>query len=238
MSWRVGLLIPASNSVMEVDFYRRFPHDTTLHTSRMYTADATSADQEQLLTKLTLPAAEAVGAVLPHIVVFGCTNAASLHGKEYDRELCKRIGEVTGAVPVSVTASVIQSLCDTRASRIAVVTPYMDNVNRRIRACIEAEGFEVSALHGMGVPEAETGAVTPEAIYAFVQASIGPRVPGEALFLSCTNYQALGALSLLKITYDVPIVTSNLATLQAVKRELDSLRERDMMHRTHQEASS
>jgi hypothetical protein len=30
------------------------------------------------------------------------------------------------------------------------------------------------------------------------------------------------------MTYDVPIVTSNLAVLQAVKRRLDDLREREM----------
>ena len=39
MSWRVGLLIPASNTVMEVDCYRSLPHDATLHVSRMHPAD-------------------------------------------------------------------------------------------------------------------------------------------------------------------------------------------------------
>ena len=62
--------------------------------------------------------------------------------------------------------------------------------------------------------------MAPEAIYSFVQAHIGPRVPGEALFIACTNYRAMSALSLLKVTYDVPIVTSNLAALQAVDKEL------------------
>ena len=50
-------------------------------------------------------------------------------------------------------------------------------------------------------------------------------MPGEALFIACTNYHAMSALSLLKIAYDVPIVTSNLAALQAVKRKLHGLRE-------------
>ena len=40
MTWRVGLLIPSPNSVMEVDFYRSLPHDTTLHTARMFMPDA------------------------------------------------------------------------------------------------------------------------------------------------------------------------------------------------------
>jgi hypothetical protein len=38
----------------------------------------------------------------------------------------------------------------------------------------------------------------------------------------------MSALSLLKIAYDVPIVTTNLATLQAVKRKLYGLRQREM----------
>jgi maleate isomerase len=227
MGWRVGLLIPSSNSVMEVDFYRRFPHDTTLHTSRMFVGDGSPAEQERMLKHYALPAAEAIGSVLPHIVVFGSTSAAALHGNDFDREMCERIAKTTGVTTVSLAASVSQALRDSHASTIAVVTPYVDDVNRRLKARIEADGIAVSAIYGMGLPDedSEIGAVTPETIYSFVQAHVGPRVPGEALFLSCPNYQALGALSLLKITYDVPILTSNMAVLRAVKRELDQLRE-------------
>ena len=52
--------------------------------------------------------------------------------------------------------------------------------------------------------------------------------PGDALFIASTDYHAMSALSLLKIAYEVPIVTTNLAALQAVKRKLHSLREREM----------
>ena len=84
MTWRVGLLIPSSNVVMEVDFYRSLPHDTTLHTSRMYLADATVAAEEQMLDELVLPAAEAAGTARPDVVVFGCTSAGELRGREGD----------------------------------------------------------------------------------------------------------------------------------------------------------
>jgi maleate isomerase len=228
MTWRVGLLIPSSNVVMEVDFYRSLPHDTTLHTSRMYLADASVAGEERMLDEYTLPAADAAATVRPDVVVFGCASAGELRGLEYDRRLCERIREVTGAVPVSLVASVTRALRDTRASRVAVVTPFGDLVNQRVKAGIEAEGIEVSAVHGMGIPHGDIASITPEAIYSFVQSCIGPRVPGDALFLCGTNYPAMSALSLLKMTYDVPIVTTNLAVLQAVKRRLDDLREREM----------
>jgi len=38
----------------------------------------------------------------------------------------------------------------------------------------------------------------------------------------------MSTLSLLKISYDVPIVTCNLAVLQSVKRELEDLRQKDL----------
>jgi maleate isomerase len=228
MTWRVGLLIPSSNVVMEVDFYRSLPYDTTLHTSRIYLADQTVAGEERMLDDFLLPAARAAGTARPDVVVFGCTSAGELRGRECDRRLCERIREITGAVPVSLVASVAQALSDTRASRVAVVTPFGDRVNQRIKAGIETEGIEVSAVHGMGISNGDVASITPEAIYSFVQSSIGPRVPGDALFLCGTNYPAMSALSLLKMTYDVPIVTSNLAVLQAVKRRLDDLREREM----------
>lgn len=227
MAWRVGLLIPSSNSVMEVDFYRNLPHDTTVHTSRMYMVDTTVEGESRMLDEFTMPAAEAVGTALPHLTVFGCTSAGALRGKDYDRDLCQRIGEATGSKPISVIESVNRALRESRAKRVAVVTPYVDALNERIRASIEAEGIEVAAMHGMGISiNFDIAGVTPEEIYDFVQSKIGPRVPGDALFLSCTNFNALSALSLLKIAYgDVPIITSNLAALQAIRREIETLRQ-------------
>jgi maleate isomerase len=228
MTWRVGLLIPSPNAVMEVDFYRSLPHDTTLHTARMYMPDMSTASEEQMLDQFTLPAARMVRTVLPHIVVFGSTSASLLRGKDYDREICERVGELTGAVPVSVVESVTQALLDARATRVVVVTPYTDDVNRRIKTGLESDGIAVSAMYGMGLAAADAATVTPESIYSFVQSRVGTRVQGDVLFIASTDYHAMSALSLLKIAYDVPIVTTNLAALQAVKRKLHSLREREM----------
>jgi maleate isomerase len=213
---------------MEVDFYRSLPHDTTLHTARMYMPDMSTASEEQMLDQFTLPAARMVRTVLPHIVVFGSTSASLLRGKDYDREICERVGELTGAEPVSVVESVTQALLDARATRVVVVTPYTDDVNRRIKTGLESDGIAVSAMYGMGLAAADAATVTPESIYSFVQSRVGTRVQGDVLFIASTDYHAMSALSLLKIAYDVPIVTTNLAALQAVKRKLHSLREREM----------
>src|SRR5436190_23486454 len=189
MSWRVGLLIPSSNTVMEADFYRSLPQDTTVHTGRMYMVDTTAAGEDRMLKEFTMPAAEAVGTANPHVTVFGCTSAGALYGDAYDRDLCKRIGEVSASIPISVIQSVNHALRDTGATRVAVITPYVDELNVRIQASIEAEGFEVACLHGMGITtNFDIAQVTPEQIRAFITERLGSRVPAEALFISCTNF--------------------------------------------------
>ena len=200
MSWRVGLLIPASNAVMEVDCYRSLPHDATLHVSRMHTADfaeSREADEEDL-DRFVIPAANALAAVVPHIVVFDCGALTALSGNTCERRLADRIAESTGSAAIGVGAATLQALRDTHAS------------------------------HGMGLSSVERIGMTSDAVYAFVQSRIGPRVAGDALLIADTTIPAMGALSLLKISYDVPIVTCNLAVLQSVKRELEDLRQKDM----------
>src|SRR5690606_28337596 len=116
--------------------------------------------------------------------------------KEYDQSLCERIGELTNSKPISVIDSVNRALHATRAATVVVVTPYIDELNDRIRASIQAEGIEVTGIHGMGISNNfDIASVTPNEIYDFVQGTVGPRVQADALFLSCTNFNALSALS-------------------------------------------
>ncbi len=51
MSSRVGLIVPSSNTVIEVDFYRRLPADATLHTARMY-LEQTTPEGESVMLKM------------------------------------------------------------------------------------------------------------------------------------------------------------------------------------------
>jgi maleate isomerase len=221
-------MIPSSNSVMEVDFYRSLPRDATLHVGRVHEDQSRVLPGFELCTSNFLRAADSLSAVLPHIVVFDCAAETVAPAGAYERSLGERIGDLTGSAAIGVRASVFQALRDVHAFRVAVVTPYRDDLNRRLERTIEAEGFSVTAIHGMGLSSHESASITSDALCTFVQTSMGTRVPGDALFVGGTNFPAMSSLSLLKISYDVPIVTSNLAVLQAVKRELEMLRQNEL----------
>ena len=123
---RVGLMIPSSNTMMEVDFARELPPGAALHTARMFMEDTTPAGESRMLDEFALPAARDLGTARPDVVVFGCTSAGALRGNNYDTELCERISELTGAPTVSTIGAVRAAIEASGAASIGVITPYVD----------------------------------------------------------------------------------------------------------------
>jgi maleate isomerase len=212
---RIGLMIPSSNTMMEADFTRELPAGWTLHTARMYLKDTTAAGENRMLDEFTLPAARDLGTARPHVVVFGCTSAGALRGSDYDRELCERISELTGAPTISTIQSVRTAIERAAARRVGVVTPYVDELNDRIRASIEADGVEVVRIAGLGMTENyEIARVPHERIVSFA-AEMLDGLDIDLVFASCTNFGAMEAIPELAERLRRPVVTSNQAVLDA-----------------------
>ena len=175
---RVGLMIPSSNTMMEVDFARGLPPGAALHTARMYMQDTTQAGESRMLDEFALPAARDLGTARPDVVVFGCTSAGALRGSDYDAQLCERISELTGAPVVSTIGAVRTAIETSGAASIGVITPYVGELNEKIRDSIEADGIQVAGITGLGITDNfRIAEVAPDEIVAF--AGPGARPAGR-----------------------------------------------------------
>lgn len=220
MGARIGLIVPSSNTVMEVDFYRALPREATLHTARMYLKDTTVQGEEQMLDLYLPRAAEDLATAKPNLTVFGCTSAGALRGNSYEAELCRWLSETTGAPVISVISSVRRLLGEIGARRIAVITPYVEALNARIESSLRDDGFEVVRIVGLGISDNFAIAeVVPEAIVEFGKRALSG-VDADAIFISCTNFRGMAARAGLEREFKLPVVTSNHATLIAVGRAL------------------
>lgn len=218
-NWRrVGLLVPSSNTVMEVDFYRRLPQGFTLHTGRMYLETTTPEGESRMLDDHVMPAAHDVGTARPDVVVFGCTSAGALRGNDYDRTLCERIAADTDADVLSVISSVREAIRSRAAGRVGIITPYVESLNEKIRESLEADGVEVADIRGLGISDNFAIAEIPtEKIVAFAAETFdGSSI--DLLFASCTNFRAMDAMPAIRATLGVDVVTSNSAALEALYR--------------------
>lgn len=216
MSMRVGLIVPSSNTVAEVDFYRGLPAEATLHTARMYLEETTPEGEGIMLDEHLPVAIRDLASARPDLMVFGCTSAGALRGNEYEAGLIERIASETGAETFSVADSVRRVITARNARRIGVITPYVEALNEKIRESLEADGLEVTAIHGLGITDNFAIAdVAPDRIVELAVERFGAGGI-DLLFASCTNFRALDARDRIEQSLGVPAVTSNQAALELV----------------------
>jgi maleate isomerase len=220
---RIGLMVPSSNTTMEPDFWRGLKDTATLHTARMFLKDTTPEGESKMLDEFALPAARDLATAKPDVVVFGCTSAGALRGNDYDAELCWRISEVTGVPTVSTIESVRHAVLASGAQRVGVITPYVDELNVRIRASLEADGVHVATIAGLGITDNFQIALLSERDICEHAARALAGLDVDLLFASCTNMAAFGAREALIEQFDIPVITSNQAVLDAALRQLEAL---------------
>ncbi|HXD16952.1 MAG TPA: hypothetical protein VN654_08040, partial [Vicinamibacterales bacterium] len=215
--FRVGLIVPSSNTVMESDFHRLLGAVCAISTSRVYLEQVTR-DAERTMIDDDLPKAlRLIKTTDPHVIVFGCTSAGSLGGLQSDAGIARRIEELTGVRALTVVGSVVEQLKTIQPRTVAVFTPYREELTRTVSDCVVEAGFRLGPVAGMGIlSNREIGQVAPAEIVDFVDGHMRSAT-ADCIFLSCTNWQAIDAIEAVKARFGVPVISSNQATIEAVR---------------------
>ncbi len=218
---RVGLIVPSTNTVMEPDLYRNLPAGVTLHTARMLLEGSVTIEAEELMLDVYLPeCARQIGTLRPDVVVFGCTSAGALRGPAYERELAEELARATGAPTITIMGAVVEELRRLERQSVALLTPYSREINETIKESLEASGFSVPYVNGMDVRGAfNIAAVTPAEIIEYVREQL-EGVDSDCLFVSCANLRSVEVLDELRAAAGRPVITSNQAALESVKRAI------------------
>jgi maleate isomerase len=212
---RIGLIVPSSNTVMEPDFHRRFLGTAVVSTTRMFLEQVTREAEIRMLADDLPRAAKLIRTMAPETVIFGCTSAGSLDGLAHDARIRRTIEEATGARTVTVLDAALVELKRLNPHRVAVFTPYVEDLTTRVAQCFAEGGYRVVQTAGMGIREnLDIGRVTPAEILGFVESHLTADV--DCLFLSCTNWRAVEAIELLGRRLGIPIVSSNQAAMAAI----------------------
>ena len=215
---RVGLIVPSSNTVMEPDFHGYFGRPSVISTTRIFLENVTR-DAETRMLQDGLPAAiELIATTAPDVVVFGCTSAGALGNLAGDHAIADMIQKRLGAQTVTALGAVLAQLRTMATRRVAVFTPYVEELTNCVASCVVEAGFSLQKALGMGIRNnLEIGAIAPEQIVHFVESQMAEaeRRAVDCLFLSCTNWRAIGAVEPLQRKFGIPVVTSNQAAIYA-----------------------
>jgi maleate isomerase len=215
---RIGLIVPSSNTVMEPDFHRHLGPECVVSTTRIFLENATREEEVRMLEDDLPKAVELIRTTAPEVVVFGCTSAGALGTLAHDDGIGAMIANGTNAEAVTVLRAVLTQLRAIGPRKVAVFTPYIEDLTHSIASSLAEAGFPPLKAAGMGIhANLEIGMVTPTEIITFVEDQIEGCTP-DCVFLSCTNWRAIEAIEPLQRTLGIPIVSSNQAAMDMVRQ--------------------
>ena len=213
-SKRIGLLVPSSNVVMEVEFYRSLPDDITVHTSHIPRSNQTiTPDAMQQTTDNSIVAAASLEQAELDLVVHGHTASSYVAGIQGDIELARKIGEAARAPGMTSAEAAVRCLRSIGARRLWLAAPYPRATTQTSADFMMAHGFEVASVEALGVEQVTNlKKVSTESLY-----ELGKRAAAQGdadvLFFSGTGVHTLAVIGPLERAIGKPVITANLAAL-------------------------
>ena len=205
----IGVIVLATDQTLEHEFRKvislpgvafyesRIPNSPTI-------TPTTLKEMEDLI-------ADRAAVILPghdlDVVAFGCTSAAMVIGEERVFELIRTVRpEVACTTPITAAFAAFDTL---GVKRIAVLTPYRDDVNRLMRSYIEDRGFEVPVFGSFNEEDDTIVARISRDSILKAAVELGSHDIVDAVFVSCTSLRLVEATTLIETELGKPVTSSN-----------------------------
>ena len=206
---RIGLIVLATDHTLEHEFRQifRIP-GVALYATRIRNA---AEINPTTLAAMEAGLAACADVILPgtpfDVVAYGCTSGAVVIGEE---NVFKRIHETRPEAKCTTPITgALEGLRALKARRIALLTPYIDSVNQKLKAYIEARGIEVPVIGSFNhEDDNEVARISTQSIYdAALELGRHPSVDG--VFVSCTSLRVAEIADPLERELGKPVTSSN-----------------------------
>ena len=230
-SYRVGLIVPSSNTTMETEIpamlrarEQILPERFTFHSSRMRMKSVTpqelaamDKDSDRCALELSDARVDAMG--------YACLVAIMSMGKGYHRESMRRLHAVTlanqAAAPVITSAgALVEGLHAMGAKKIAIVAPYMKPLTQLVIDYIEHEGIEVVDSVSLEIHDnLAVGARDPNAP-AELWKQLNLQGVDTLVASACVQMPSLASIEMIEAASGLPVVSSAGCTTWALLKSL------------------
>jgi maleate isomerase len=205
----IGLIVLATDHTIEHEWRKMLAIEgVAFYESRIFNS---SSINPETLAEMEGGLAEATALIRPgerlDVVAFGCTSATMVIGEE---RVFARIREARPGIacttPITAAVAGLKAL---GARRVALLTPYIDRINRMMRRFIEERGLEVPVMGSFNHEnDNEVARITPASIAAAVQ-DLGSREGVDAVFVACTSLRVAEGVAAMEAKLGKPVTSSN-----------------------------
>lgn len=218
----IGLVVPF-DFALDRELWRWTPSEVDLYLTRTshidgpidvaFAAEVADADE---ITRAT----RNLSAAGPGVTAYGCTSGSFVDGLAGERRVRQAILRGGGQEAITSSGALLAALEAVTARRVAVATPYDEELTLRLVGFLEEAGHEVVSAASLGL----RGHIADVGMGDVVQLAEAASHPdADALFLSCTNLRTLDALPVLEERLDRTVLSANLVTMWASLRVVGAL---------------
>lgn len=214
---KIGFVMLATEQTIEDDMMALMPPGVGAHFTRVSNPDSITVES---LTDVGNDLARAASTLLPDgsldVVCYACTSGSLVLGEEkVFQEL--RAG-ATNAVATSLITAVISALNAMEIKKVAIATPYLDEVNAQEKTYLEERGFDVTTIRGLNLEQdSDMIRVRPDAISDLARSVNSDEA--EAVFISCGALRSVDVIDALEEELGKPVICSNQAMAWDVLRK-------------------
>ncbi len=206
----LGVLTPSSNTVMEPMLGRMLAGtpDVTAHFARFRVTEISLGEAAlgQFDFGSQLAAADLLADAKVDAIAWGGTSGGWV-GIDQDRELCRQITERTDAPATTSTLALLAAFEALGVRDYALVTPYLEDVQRRIVGNFSREGYGCVAERHLNDKGNFSFSEFGEEVIAEMVRAVAAERPG-AIAIYCTNFNGTRLAPELEEELGIPILDS------------------------------
>jgi maleate isomerase len=207
----IGLVVLATDHTIEQEWRHLLRQDgVAFYESRLQNSpDITPARLAEIEARI----APAVELLLPgerlDVVAFGCTSAAMVIGEE---RVSARIREARPGIACTTPITAALAACDAlEVRRVALLTPYVREINDFMRDYIEARGVAVTRIASFEHADDNEVARIDAASLCAALRTLAQHADADAVFVSCTSLRVATLIPQLEAEVGKPVISSNFA---------------------------
>jgi maleate isomerase len=226
-SYRVGLIVPSSNTTMEAEvpeILRRraeiAPETFTFHSSRVRMLNVTREELAAMVADSDRCAIELADAGVD-VMAYACLVAIMTQGAGFHETAERRLAEVAAehgaAVPVvSSAGALVRGVRALGVSRVAVVAPYMKPLTGLVVSYLEDAGIEVTDAVSLEIPRNADVARHDPMRLPEIAARLRTDDAQAVVLSACVQMPSLPAVPLAEERLGLPVLSASVATAYEV----------------------
>ncbi|RDV03266.1 maleate cis-trans isomerase family protein [Undibacter mobilis] len=231
INYRIGQIVPSSNTTMETEIPAMFraregilPERFTFHSSRMRMKKVTKEELEAMDRDSDRCAIELSDARVD-VLGYACLVAIMSMGKGYHRvseeRLHKKTVENQAPAPVVTSAgALIDGLKTLGAKKIALICPYMKPLTQLVVDYIESEGITVHDFTALEIPDnLEVGLHNPERLLEIYR-TLDLKGIDAIVASACVQMPSLPSIERIERETGIPTVSAAVCTTQQMLKQL------------------